>query len=96
MSGLRRLVLDVIKPQEPSIIDMAKVLSNREDVEGINISIKEIDRKVENVKITVQGVNINDKEIFELIEKFGAAIHSIDEVVAGKSMIEHVLTLEEM
>lgn len=52
MGRIRRLVLDTLKPYEPSIIDLADQLSDMEGVSAVNISIVEIDRKVENAKIT--------------------------------------------
>jgi hypothetical protein len=53
MATIRRLVLDTLKPHEPSIIDLANELSELEGVVAVNISIYEMDRKVENAKITI-------------------------------------------
>jgi uncharacterized protein len=47
------LVLDTLKPHEPSIIELATQLSELEGGTAVNISIYEIDRKVENAKITL-------------------------------------------
>ena len=58
MGNIRRLVLDALKPHEPSIIDMATELGQLEGVSAVNISIYEIDRKVENAKITLEGEDI--------------------------------------
>ncbi|MHB8808109.1 MAG: DUF211 domain-containing protein, partial [Anaerolineaceae bacterium] len=38
---IRRLVLDVLKPIEPSIVDLAKKLSVLEGISAVNISIAE-------------------------------------------------------
>ena len=95
MTKIRKLVLDVVKPQEPNIIDVAKSLAKLEGVTGVNVSLLEIDRKVENVRITIVGDNLSAKKIFDVIEALGGAIHSIDEVVAGKEIGEHAVTLED-
>jgi len=95
MGQLRRLVLDVLKPLQPSIVDMAQMLANLEGVDGTNLSIYEIDRRVENVKITIEGHNLQYDVITQLIEENGAAIHSIDEVAAGKVLIEDVVTPQD-
>ena len=58
MGNLRRLVIDVLKPLEPSIVHLAQVLADFEGVDGVNISIYEIDRRVENAKLTVEGHNV--------------------------------------
>jgi hypothetical protein len=88
-------VLDVLKPYEPSIIDLARQLSVLEGIDGVNISIYEIDRKVENAKVTVQGKNIVYDEVLKVIQDNGGAVHSIDLVVAGTIILDDVPTLQD-
>lgn len=95
MGNLRRLVIDVLKPLEPSIVHLVQELADFEGVDGVNISIYEIDRRVENAKITVEGQNVPFQDIMGLIEQNGGAIHSIDEVAAGKVLIEDVITPQD-
>jgi hypothetical protein len=95
MGKIRRLVLDTLKPHEPSIIDLADQLSDMEGVSAVNISIVEIDRKVENAKITIEGDNISYPSVVRLIEDLGGAVHSIDEVVAGSRIIDDAVTLQD-
>jgi uncharacterized protein len=95
MGNLRRLVLDVLKPLEPSIVHLVQILADLEGVDGVNISIYEIDRRVENAKITIEGHDLNHEKIIGLIEENGGAIHSIDEVAAGKVLIEDVVTPQD-
>jgi hypothetical protein len=96
MAGkIRRLVLDTLKPLELSIVDMARQLSELEGVGAVNISIVEIDHKVENAKITIEGEDINHKVVFKYLEDQGASIHSIDEVVAGRTIIDDAATLQD-
>ena len=92
---IRRVVLDTLKPMEPTIIEMAKVLSVVDGVSSVNISIAEIDLKVENAKITIEGEDINYEEVEKIIEDMGGSIHSIDEVVAGKDIIDDAETLQD-
>ena len=91
---IRRIVLDTLKPMEPTIIEMAKKLSVIDGVSAVNISLVEIDLKVENAKITIEGEDINFEDVEELIQDMGASIHSIDEVVAGKEIIDDAETLQ--
>ena len=95
MGNLRRLVLDVLKPLDPSIVELAQFLADLEGVDGVNISIYEIDRRVENAKITVEGHDLDYREVTEMIEENGGSIHSIDEVAAGKVLIEDVATPQD-
>jgi len=83
---IRRIVLDVLKPHDPSIIEMSQRLAELEGVDGVNISIYEVDRKVENAKITVEGSDLDYAEILDMIESEGGTVHSIDEAVAGDGL----------
>jgi hypothetical protein len=95
MESLRRLVLDVLKPMEPNIVDLAQLLASLPGVEGVNVSIYEIDHRVENAKVTIEGSNISYERVIETIEDNGGAIHSIDEVAAGKILIDDVDTPQD-
>jgi hypothetical protein len=92
---IRRLVLDVLKPHNPGIIELSKELSELDGVEGVNILTYEIDQKVENVKIILGGTNISFERVKEKLESFGAAIHSVDEVAAGTRIVEEVRTPQD-
>ncbi len=92
---IRRLVLDTLKPHEPSIIEMAAQLSDLVGVSAVNISIYEMDRKVENAKITIEGENIVYPNVLEVIVELGGTVHSIDEVVAGQDIIDDAITLQD-
>ena len=95
MARIRRLVLDTLKPHEPTIIEMAAALSELEGISAVNISIYEMDRKVENAKITIEGEHISFSAVLSIVEELGGAVHSIDEVVAGKMIIDDAETLQD-
>jgi uncharacterized protein len=96
MAGrIRRLVLDTLKPLEVNIVDLARQLSEMEGVGAVNISIVEIDHKVENAKITIEGDDIRQKEVNRYLEDQGVSVHSIDEVVAGRTIIDDAATLQD-
>lgn len=88
-------MLDVLKPIEPNIIEMAQEVADMQGVEGVNITIYEIDHHVENAKITIEGNGLAYQELKSLIEHNGGTIHSIDEVAAGRSLIEDVVTHQD-
>lgn len=92
---IRRIVLDVLKPHDPSIIDVSQKLAGLPGVDGVNIMIYEMDRKVENAKITVEGSDLAYEDIVGIIEDGGGTVHSIDEAVAGKVLIEEVHTPQD-
>lgn len=92
---IRRLVLDTLKPIEPSIVDLARQISELDGIAAVNISISEIDHRVESAKITVEGDDIKYETLRKLIQDLGGSIHSVDEVVAGKMIIDDAATLQD-
>jgi hypothetical protein len=95
MTGIKRLVLDVLKPHQPSVLELAKSIAALKHVTGVNLSLIEVDTQTESIKITVEGVNIDFDELQRVIEDMGAVIHSIDEVAAGIKLVEGVETLQD-
>jgi len=74
LGNLRRIVLDVLKPLEPNIVDLARKISTLPGVDGVTITIYEIDHHVENAKITVEGEQLSYEELHELIVENGGAV----------------------
>lgn len=77
-------MLDVLKPNEPSIIDFCLELNKCAGVSGVDVLVQEFDRKVETVRITINGKNLQFPELKNVIESLGASIHSVDQVASGK------------
>jgi len=94
MTKIQRMVLDVLKPHEPPMLDFTQALAELEFVEGVNISLVEVDEKVRNIKITVEG-NIDFEQIKEVIQEEGGSIHSVDQVVAGEELVEQINTPQD-
>jgi len=82
---ISRLVLDVLKPHQPTIIELGRALGKLNGVNQIDIVLREVDVNTETVKIIIEGEDINYKEVSEVITHFGAAIHSVDEVSLKRS-----------
>ncbi|HII09042.1 MAG TPA: DUF211 domain-containing protein [Methanosphaera sp.] len=94
-NALIRVVLDILKPHSPSLPSFSLYLSSLDGVDGVNITLMEIDKDTENVKITMEGQDLNYDKIKEAIEHYGASIHSVDEVVAGRKLVEEVTTPQD-
>ena len=93
--GIRRIVLDVLKPHSPRLTDLALMLTRNEHVSGLNISLKEVDQNTESITIIVEGDNLHYDQIKEILEQAGAVIHSIDQVLAGRQIVEEVTLQHE-
>ncbi|MBD3186766.1 hypothetical protein GF325_08075 [Candidatus Bathyarchaeota archaeon] len=92
-SNIKRIVLDVLKPHEPELWYLAKELANMPSevgISGVNITLMEIDARTESIKVTVEGQNLVYDIIKEKMREMNCAIHSIDQVIAGKKIVEEV------
>lgn len=95
MSSIKRIILDVLKPHTPSIIEVAERLGNLEGISGVNISLEEVDADTDSVKITIEGNSIDYPKVKKEITECGAVIHSIDGVSAGIKIIDEVNTPQD-
>ena len=95
MSSIKRIILDVLKPHSPSILEVADRLGDLEGVSGVNISLEEVDAETDSIKITIEGNSINYETVERVLLECGASIHSIDGVSAGIKLIEEVNTPQD-
>ena len=88
---IRRLVLDVLKPiRGVSIVDLAEKLSSLPGVDGVNISVTDMDVETMGLMVVIEGSNIDFEEVKKILDESGAAVHSIDEVASGKTLVRAV------
>jgi len=95
LTSIKRIILDVLKPHAPSIIEVAERLSCLAGITGVNISLEEVDAETDSVKITIEGSNINYDAVKKELSECGAVIHSIDGVSAGMKLVEEVNTPQD-
>ncbi len=82
--GVKRLVLDVLKPFRPRVPELALCLGSAKSVEGVNVFLIEVDQDAENVKIAIEGDDISLNHVETALKECGATIKSIDEIVVRK------------
>ncbi len=92
MSDIKRIVLDVLKPHRPSIVEMSRKLSGIKGVDGVNCTLDEVDQETESVRITIEGTAIDFDRVEQTLRESGAVIHSVDSVSVGKKLVEDVRT----
>ena len=95
MTTIKRIILDVLKPHAPSIIEVAERLAGLDGITGVNISLEEVDAETDSIKITIEGSNINYTKVKKEISDCGAVIHSVDGVSAGIKIIDEVNTPQD-
>jgi hypothetical protein len=71
------------------------MLTRDENVSGLNISLKEVDQNTESITITLEGDDLRYDMIKDILEQAGAVIHSIDQVLAGRKIVEEVTLQHE-
>lgn len=80
MSKIHRLVLDVLKPHKPNVVDFAGCLAELNADYEIKIIVTAVDKMTENILLEIAGSDLQFAEISREIKKMGASVHSIDEV----------------
>lgn len=95
VTDIRRLVLDVLKPHKPSLMEMSTRLSGLKGVEGVNCALEEVDQETESVKVTIEGSAIHFETVEDTLRELGAVIHSVDIVASGKRLVEDVRTAQD-
>lgn len=95
MTDVRRLVLDVLKPHRPSLIELSQRLSALRGVEGVSCTLEEVDQETESIKVTLEGPAIHYESVEAALREVGAVIHSVDLVAAGKRLVEDVHTAQD-
>jgi len=83
--GIRHLVLDVLKPHQPSLPEFANYICELKDVTRVDVSLIEMDERTDSLKVMIDGNNINFVTLNEHISKIGAVIHSVDQVVVEEN-----------
>lgn len=87
MAEIKRLVLDVLIPNKLPLTVLTTRLSDAQGVDGVDLLIQEVERRVESAKITIVGTNLDFDELQGIIENAGASLKSVDRVSAGKQLV---------
>lgn len=81
--GLKKIVLDVLKPLKGhTIVELAETLSEVEGVKRVSVVVNEIDVETVTLTITIEGPDIDYDDLRETVERLGGVIHSVDQVIA--------------
>ena len=80
MDLVKRVVLDVLKPHQPSAIEFAQAIAKVGVDYRVRLSVIEMDENTETVQIVVEGNAIDFETIQSAISNMGGSLHSIDEV----------------
>lgn len=89
--NLRRMVLDMdMAVKQPSLLELARAVSEGAGVEAVNITVGELDLETVGTDVVIEGDHLDYDRLVEAIESVGAVVHSIDQLVAGDRLIERI------
>lgn len=89
--NIRRIVLDVDKAvSRPTLLEITNAIEAVPGVQGLNLTVTEIDIETVGTNVTVEGEGLDYDALVKAIESTGAVVHSIDQIVAGKQIVEMV------
>lgn len=83
MAPVRRVVVDVLKPHNPSLVEFTEHVADVGSVDGADVSLIELDKQVQNVAVTVRGEDVEYAAVVDAVEELGGTVHSVDRVVCG-------------
>ncbi|MBN1539520.1 MAG: DUF211 domain-containing protein [Candidatus Thermoplasmatota archaeon] len=95
MSNLRKIVLDVLKPHKPDIVEYSEKLSEIRHVTGVSIFLNEVDQETENIKVIIEGFNLNYYAIRKAIEEMAGSVHSVDAIYSGEEIVDEIETPQD-
>lgn len=86
MAKIKRIVLDVLKPRHPNIIDFAGAIADLGTEWRVVMTVDEVDDKTESVMLSVEGDSLDFEAIQQSIQALGGSLHSIDEIESEASV----------
>jgi len=80
MVSVKKLVLDVLKPHQPSAVEFTQAIAEVGVDYKVHLIVIEMDESTETLQIMVEGQSIDFNAIQTVISSMGGSLHSIDEV----------------
>ena len=80
-----KVVLDVLKPHQPTILELSKLLGELAGVRSVRTVLREVDADTETVVLSVEGPMLDYAAVFDVIRRCSASVHSVDEVSVEKA-----------
>jgi hypothetical protein len=80
MALVKRLVLDVLKPHQPNVLEFSQAIAKAGGDYRVCTTVLEVDEKTETLQVSVEGDAIDFDAVQASISALGGSLHSIDEV----------------
>ena len=86
---ITRIVLDVMSPAQQSMVDLVERLNKIEGVSQVDITLQELEKNVEDFKVTLDGYGLDYEKIREALKDFGAVIRNVDSITSARQYVTH-------
>lgn len=86
MVVVKRIVLDVLKPHQPNVIEFSQAIAKVGFDYQVHLTVLEVDEHTETIVIDISSRSIDFDAIKAAIKEFGGSLHSIDEVEVQNEM----------
>ncbi len=88
MAPITRLVLDVLKPHDPGVVDFTTELGDLDSVDAATATVVEVDENVKTLRVTLEGDALSIDGVRDEIQDLSGSIHSIDQVACGTRTVD--------
>lgn len=82
-------MLDVMSPAQQSMVDLAEKLSKIDGISQVDITLQELEKNVEDFKVTLEGYGLGVEKVREVIKDFGAVIRNVDSITLAKHYVPY-------
>jgi hypothetical protein len=76
-----------MSPAAQSMVDLAEKLNKVEGISQVDITLQELEKNVEDFKVTLDGYGLDLEKIREIIKDFGAVIRNVDSITSAKHYV---------
>jgi hypothetical protein len=80
MVRMTRLVLDVLKPHHPDVVEFARTVAAAGEDYRVQLKVVEIDERTQTLDMVIESSDLDLEAIRRVITEMGASLHSIDGV----------------
>ncbi len=80
MAIVKRLILDILKPHQPNVLDFSRAVADVGAGYEVAAVVLEVDERTETLRLEIEGEALDFDAIAAAITEAGGSLHSIDEV----------------
>lgn len=80
MVRVKRLVLDILKPHQPRVIEFSTKIAEVGENYAVSLTVLGVDQETETVEVRIEGDDLDFEAIKSAITQMSGSLHSVDAV----------------